>query len=139
MMQDANRHILLLIDGTTSHAVGDIDLTNIKVVTLPLRTTSKLQPIDADIIAAFKYRYRHFLLQHAIDRDEAEESDIYKVDQLTAMQWCVRAWYSIPLETITNCFHHTGLFDYKITVSTHEVYPNDEDSSVLAGWKNHSK
>ncbi|CAG8790853.1 26685_t:CDS:2, partial [Racocetra persica] len=122
-MQDTNRHILLLIDGATSHAVGDVDLTNIKVVTLPPRTTSKLQLIDAGIIAAFKYRYYHFLLQHAIDHDEAKESDIYK---------CIRAWYSIPPKTITNCFRHTGLFDYKITASTHEVYPNDEDSSVLA-------
>ncbi|CAG8688822.1 1416_t:CDS:2, partial [Scutellospora calospora] len=44
---------------------------------------------------------------------------------------CIRAWYSIPSETITNCFHHTGLFDYEITTSTHEVHPNDEDLSVL--------
>ncbi|CAG8600584.1 6689_t:CDS:2, partial [Dentiscutata heterogama] len=66
--------------------IGDADLTNIKVVTLPPRTTSKLQLIDTDIIAIFKHHYRCFLLQHAIDRDEAEESDIYKVEQLKAMQ-----------------------------------------------------
>ncbi|CAG8510503.1 4146_t:CDS:2 [Scutellospora calospora] len=35
-------------------------------------------------------------------------------------------------KTITNCFHHTGLFDYEITTSTHEVHPNDKDLSVLA-------
>ncbi|CAG8711744.1 1658_t:CDS:2 [Cetraspora pellucida] len=66
-MEDANQHILLLINGATSHANGDIDLTHIKVVILPPRTTSKLQPMDAGIIAAFKHRYHHFLLQHAID------------------------------------------------------------------------
>ncbi|CAG8819759.1 31501_t:CDS:1, partial [Racocetra persica] len=42
--------------------------------------------MDAGIIAAFKHRYHRFLLQHAIDCDEARESDIYKVDQLKAMQ-----------------------------------------------------
>ncbi|CAG8726338.1 8761_t:CDS:2 [Cetraspora pellucida] len=98
----ANRHILLFIDGATSHAIGNVDLTHIKVVILPPRTTSRLQPMDASIIAAFKHRYHHFLLQHAID------------------------------QTITNCFHHTGLFDYKITTAIHEVHPNDENSSVLA-------
>ncbi|CAG8823917.1 33851_t:CDS:2, partial [Racocetra persica] len=34
-------------------------------------------------------------------------------------------------QTITNCFCHTGLFDYEITASTREVHPNDEDLSVL--------
>ncbi|CAG8767539.1 13527_t:CDS:2, partial [Cetraspora pellucida] len=66
---------------------------------------------------------------------KAGESDIYKVDQLKAMQWCIRTWNSILPETITNCFHHTGLFDYEITTIIHEVHPNDEDSSVLAELK----
>ncbi|CAG8471622.1 5717_t:CDS:2 [Cetraspora pellucida] len=34
-------------------------------------------------------------------------------------------------KTITNCFHHTGLFDYEITTAICKVYPNDEDLSVL--------
>ena len=38
--------------------------------------------MDAGIIASFKLHYRHIQLQYAIDRDEAEEKDIYKVDQL---------------------------------------------------------
>ncbi|CAG8485792.1 33376_t:CDS:2, partial [Racocetra persica] len=91
---------------------GDTDLTNIKIVTLPLKTTSKLQPMNSDIIAAFKHHYRHFLLQHALDCDKAEEFDIYK--------------------NVTNCFCHTGLFDYEISPTIHEVHPNNENSSVIA-------
>ncbi|CAG8767573.1 8510_t:CDS:1, partial [Cetraspora pellucida] len=37
--------------------------------------------------------------------------------------------------TITNCFYHTGLFDYKITAFIYKVYPNKEDSSVLTKLK----
>ncbi|CAG8565314.1 9313_t:CDS:2 [Cetraspora pellucida] len=66
-MEDANQYILLLIDSATSHVIGDVNLTHIKVVILPPRTTSKLQPMDAGIIAAFKHQYCCFLLQHAID------------------------------------------------------------------------
>jgi hypothetical protein len=78
---------------------------------LPPNTTSKIQPMDAGIIAAFKRRYRNFQLQDAIDKDEAGASDIYKVDQLSAMRWCKRAWKDISPTTIANCFRHTGLFD----------------------------
>jgi len=42
--------------------------------------------MDAGIIACFKLHYRRMQLQHAIDLDEAEEDDIYKVDQLQAMK-----------------------------------------------------
>ncbi|CAG8750349.1 25329_t:CDS:2, partial [Gigaspora rosea] len=33
---------------------------------------------------------------------------------------------------IANCFYHTGLFDYEISPTVHEVHPNNEDSSVVA-------
>ncbi|CAG8477924.1 23820_t:CDS:2 [Cetraspora pellucida] len=88
------------------------DERDLRIVILPSRITSKIQPIDAGIIAAFKHCYYHFLLQHAIDHNEAGESDIYK--------------------TIANCFHHTGLFDYEISVTICEVYPNNKDLFVAA-------
>ncbi|CAG8750629.1 12330_t:CDS:2, partial [Racocetra persica] len=42
---------------------------------------------DASIIVSFKLHYRCIQLQHAINCDEARESDIYKVDQLQAIRW----------------------------------------------------
>ena len=81
-MRRSNRHVLLILDGAPSHVTSAITLTNVKVLLLPPYTTSKIQPMDAGIIASFKLHYRHIQLQYAIDRDEAEEKDIYKVDQL---------------------------------------------------------
>ena len=34
-----------------------------------------------------------------------------KVDQLTAMSWCVATWNGVTPETIANCFGHTSLID----------------------------
>ena len=81
-MRRSNRHVLLILDGAPSHVTSAITLTNVKVLLLPPYTTSKIQPMDAGIIASFKLHYCHIQLQYAIDRDEAEEKDIYKVDQL---------------------------------------------------------
>ncbi|CAG8770954.1 6535_t:CDS:2, partial [Cetraspora pellucida] len=60
-----------------------------EILFLPKNTTSKIQPIDAGIIASFKLHYHHLQLQHAIDHDEARENDIYK--------------------TIKNCWVHTKI------------------------------
>ena len=41
--------------------------------------------MDAGIIDAFKKRYRSFQLGNALDRDFANETDIYKVEILKAL------------------------------------------------------
>ncbi|CAG8842138.1 22459_t:CDS:1, partial [Racocetra persica] len=81
-MKESNRHILLIIDKASTHVITGLTLTNVKILVLPAHVTSKIQPMDAGIIASFKLHYRHLQLQHAIDRDEAGERDVYKVDQL---------------------------------------------------------
>ncbi|CAG8722105.1 28187_t:CDS:1, partial [Racocetra persica] len=80
-MRQSNYHVLLILDSAPSHIISAITLTNIKVLLLSLYMTSKIQPMDAGIIALFKLHYCHIQLQYAIDRDEAEKKDIYKVDQ----------------------------------------------------------
>uniref|UniRef100_A0AAV1T6V0 DDE-1 domain-containing protein n=1 Tax=Peronospora matthiolae TaxID=2874970 RepID=A0AAV1T6V0_9STRA len=99
------------MDNAPSHIVADLELTNITVQVLPPNTTSKVQPIDAGIIAAFKRHYRRLHLQNALDRDERGETNLYKVDQLTAMRWSLASWSEISSATIANCFRHTGLMD----------------------------
>ena len=48
------RKILLLVDNATSHIWDKEKFPNIEVLCLPPNTTSKLQPMDAGIIAAIK-------------------------------------------------------------------------------------
>lgn len=80
---------MLLIDNCSAH--GSVDslppVENVDVVFLPPKTTSKLQPLDAGIIAALKIRYRQLQYDHAIDRIDAGIDNVYKVDQLTVMRW----------------------------------------------------
>ena len=64
-----------------SHLANDLMLTNVKAQLLPSRETSMVQPMDADVIAAFKRRYRRFHLQNAIDCDERRETFYtYQID-----------------------------------------------------------
>jgi hypothetical protein len=101
--------------------------SNVKVVFLPPNTTSKIQPMDAGIIAAFKRRYRKLHLQSAIDREECGEAELYKVDQLTAMRWCRAAWGDVSMETIANCFRRTGILG-----TNQEALPPQVDAAEQA-------
>lgn len=115
-MKNDNRHILLLLDNAPSYSADGLDLHHIKIHMLPPNKTSKIKPMDAKIIAAFKKRYKRFLAQNAVDREERGEANVYNVDQLAVMRWCKAAWTDILGEIIENCFNHTGLFD---TISEH--------------------
>ena len=56
-----NRHIILLYDGASTHKLNeDVTLSNIHLHKLPPNTTSKIQPMDARIIMAFKKHYRRY-------------------------------------------------------------------------------
>lgn len=62
--------------------------------------------MDGGIIDAFKRQYRRLYIQQAVDIEEACGTDLYKVDQLTAIDWAKTAWNEITLVTIHNCFRH---------------------------------
>jgi len=79
-----NRPILLLIDNAPSHIADGLELRNVKVLCLPPNTTSKLQPLDAGIIAAFKKHYRKKQVLWGLDQLDVSENP-YKVHQLRAM------------------------------------------------------
>jgi len=52
--------VLLLLDNCSSHKTENLTLSYVDVYFLPPNTTSKLQPMDAGIIMAFKKYYRHY-------------------------------------------------------------------------------
>lgn len=105
------RRALLLIDNCSAHGTVESlpSLSNVRVVFLPPNCTSKIQPMDAGIIAALKLRYKRMHMERALDNLDAEVKNIYKVDVLTAMRWFKRAWTELPSSIIANCWHHTGL------------------------------
>jgi DDE superfamily endonuclease/Tc5 transposase DNA-binding domain len=108
--EHVKRKILLLMDNAPSHVWKNLDLPNIEVVPLPPNTTSKLQPMDAGIIASFKCHYRRRQLAHALDLIDLQECrNPYKIDQLTAMKWSRAAWNELDSSVMANCWKHTGL------------------------------
>ena len=108
--QHVGRKVLLFVDNAPSHKFDKLTPKNVEVCSLPPNTTSKLQPMDAGIIASVKRRYRARHLQHAVDMmDNPESTDPYKVDQLKAMRWIKAAWDNTTPATLANCWRHTGL------------------------------
>ena len=80
--------VLLIIDNALSHIWKTEEFPNLDIVTLPPNTTSKLQPLDAGIIAAFKCQLRKQQLAYALDVIEQNNNlNPYKIHQLRAMQW----------------------------------------------------
>uniref|UniRef100_A0AAV1TAA9 DDE-1 domain-containing protein n=1 Tax=Peronospora matthiolae TaxID=2874970 RepID=A0AAV1TAA9_9STRA len=62
------------MDNAPSHIVADLELINITVQVLPPNTTSKVQPMDAGIIAIQEALPLH--LQNALDRDSARNQPL---------------------------------------------------------------
>src|SRR2546423_5551309 len=109
-----NRKVALVIDNAPSHVIEGLDseseFSNIEIIPLPPNTTSKLQPLDAGIIAAFKKHYQRRQLAHALDlMDAGSVANPYKVSQLQAMRWSVHAWNGLDQSVFANCWKHTGL------------------------------
>ena len=68
-MQMQNRNVVLFLDNASSHQESnEKNLSNIKLVFLSKNITSRLQPLDAGIIRAFKLKYRKLLIRYVISR-----------------------------------------------------------------------
>lgn len=106
--RETGRKILLLVDNCSAHGKHNTlpELSNVRVEFLPPNTTSKVQPLDAGIIAWVKNRYRRRLLMRVFDNIDMGRKSIYNVDVLTAMRWVSEEWDMCPSEVIENCFNH---------------------------------
>ena len=112
-----NRPVLLLIDNVPSHIDEGVQLQNVTIKPLPPNTTSKLQPLDAGIIATFKQLYRRRQVQWGLDQLDIGKNP-YKVDQLQAMRWMKSVWSRLDQSVFVNCWNHTGLLEFHPSVMT---------------------
>lgn len=110
------RSVLLLIDNAPSYITEGLQLRHVKILCLlkilclPPNTTSKFQPLDAGIIAAFKKHYRRKQILWGLDQME-EGGNSYKVHQLQAMRWIAGSWQDLHQSVFANCWKHTSLLD----------------------------
>lgn len=98
------------MDNCSAHNnTGDLELPNIKIVYSPLNCTSRLQPLDQGIIAAFKQYFKTRLVCHALLCLDTDQSgikwNIIQVFRAMAISWC-----DITAITISNCFKKVWLF-----------------------------
>jgi len=106
------RPVVLLIDNATSHVWNNLSLRNVKVLSLPSNTTSKLQPLDTRIIASFKRHYRHKQITWGLDQLD-DGRNPYSINQLQAMRWTQGAWNSLEESVFANCWRRIGFAGFE--------------------------
>ena len=83
------RKDILFLHNVTCHPESMIgQFSQIKIIFLPKNTTSRLQPLDADIIQNFKVEYQKRLVKYVLARiqEDASATQIVKgVDVLVAI------------------------------------------------------
>ncbi|UYV80404.1 TIGD4 [Cordylochernes scorpioides] len=102
-MAAENRHVLLTMDNCSAHDTKDLDLPNVRIVYFPANCTSRIQPLDQEIIAAFKCHFKSRLVKNALLGIESEQTTV-KWNILQAMSAMAASWDSVSSQTIKNCF-----------------------------------
>ena len=80
-MASKHRKVLLLVENGTARNVS-LTLKATKLAYLPPNTTSKLKPLDQDIIVNFKICYRQFVIERFLLNFE-KNSDL-KIDVMAS-------------------------------------------------------
>ena len=80
--------------------------SRIKIIFLPKKKTSRLQPLDAGIFRNFKLKYRKSLVKYVLSRinENVSASDIIKdFDILMAIRWVQRTWKDVLPSMVKRC------------------------------------
>ena len=101
-------HIALTLDNFTGHSI-QYEPKCITFIYFQPGLTLHIQHLDAGIIWCFKAHYHHEFCLHAIQQDDTEEEDIYKINLLEAVVMAEQAWKQVSPTTLKNCWDHTGI------------------------------
>ena len=111
-------------------------LKNIKLIFLPKCTISRLQPLDAGIIRAFKCKYRKYrLLKYVVSQsDEGKNASeiIQDLNIAKTIHWLQVAWRDLSTGTIINCFQKCGFQQESVNSITNDNEIDEEVESFLA-------
>lgn len=127
--------VLLLLENFSGHgSIGCLpSLQAVKVHFLPGNTKSKLQPLDTGIIECLKKRYRIAQYNRALDAQLNYSSDLYKIDQLTAMKYVTSLWEELTSSGIRNSWRNMGLLFHDVPMTPGHTSSNDRsDDRALA-------
>ncbi|CAG9563419.1 unnamed protein product [Danaus chrysippus] len=125
------RKILLLIDNCTAHnIIPPLKAVNVKF--FPPNTTSKLQPLDQGIIKKFKSFYRKEVVRKLITDMEQESAS--SINVLHAIRMTDKAWRSVSMTTIANCFKSCGFSRPQEEASEDPQEAQEPDMNVEPDW-----
>lgn len=86
-------------------------IDHVEIIFLPPNTTSGLQPMDAGIIVSVKRRHCRRQISRALHNLDPNTQDIYKVDQLTCMNWMRTIWDELQDTIVHNYWRSTKQLD----------------------------
>ncbi|KEP50554.1 DDE superfamily endonuclease [Rhizoctonia solani 123E] len=109
LMKKQKRKILLLCDNAPSHIHDQKKYSNVRIEHFAPNLTAWIQPNDAGIIQCLKSYYKQAFIYKVIERDNQGEKNIYKINQLEAMNMLRDAWEQVSSTTIANCWRHTKI------------------------------
>lgn len=122
-ISNPKRKVLLILDNAGCHKLNGLELKNVEILFLPPNTTTKLQPLDAGIIASFKAKYRQKLIRFLLNNIETQPLIKQSLSLLEAIRFIVKSWDEVTEDTIKHCWNHTKLINYEnitFSVSTEE-------------------
>ncbi|KAE9051486.1 hypothetical protein PR001_g1407 [Phytophthora rubi] len=130
-MRVTNRKIVLIVDSVAAMSVQKPTMSNVKMHFVERNHAGELcvRPLEMGIVAAVKRRYRHQLLDYALDRREEGQLDIYDVPLQQVVEWVTHGWQQIPRSRIMASFAHVGVM---VTTETGaEVVPDNRIDDKL--------
>jgi hypothetical protein len=108
-MQQQNQNVVLTLDNFSRHYV-EYQLKNVLlIVFFKPNLTAWIQPLNASIIHCVKVHYHQGQCRQVLDCNNAEEADIWAMDQLKAVCLMDCTWDNITMDTIMNCWRHTKI------------------------------
>ncbi|ETL33624.1 hypothetical protein L916_13943 [Phytophthora nicotianae] len=130
-MRVTDRHIVLIVDSVSAMTVQKLTLTNVKMHFVERNHAGELcvRPLEMGIVSSVKRRYRHQLLDYALDRREEGQLDIYDVPLQKVVEWVARGWQQIPRSRIMAAFASVGVL--VTTENGAEVIPDNRADDKL--------
>ena len=110
-MHNQNCHICLMLDNFLGHSI-QYQPQNICLLYFEPNLTSFIQLLNAGIIRCFKAHYHHEFCLHTIERDDAGEHNIYKINLMEGMLMAHTAWGQVKALTIKNCWDHGKILGF---------------------------
>ncbi|XP_043260684.1 jerky protein homolog-like [Colletes gigas] len=121
--------VLLLIDNFKSHILPKEETVDehFKVLFLPPNTSSLIQPMDRGVIAKCKERFRHKLLQRALQHTEGISEFYADYDLKDCINLIHETWIQVTADDIFNAW--SKILNRSVRQSIKECPKEDESTS----------